>query len=246
MSDLNLVNMLTENWSSYPLVLSVMFASFVGSSHCVAMCGPVTILLKKNNGNIHLYNLGRLITYLFLGFIAGTIGKEFLNSHYSLVSLISTILISGVVISLGLNLVFRKNAGLHMPNAYSFLFSNALKWIFGINTYIRSLILGMINGFIPCGWLYVFVIASITLKSSIMGALLMFFFWVGTVPALTFLSIVSNRIFKILPANYIRIAGVLLIMAGLFTLLNSFIPGDDIHDHGHKISMIENTELWGD
>ena len=152
MSDLNLFNMLTESWSSYPLVIAVMFASFAGSSHCMAMCGPVAILLKKNKGNIHLYNFGRLVTYVFLGFVAGTIGKEFLNSHYGWVSTISTVLISTIIIYLGLNLVLKKNAGLHLPNIYSFLFSNSLQWIFRLNVYIRSLLLGIINGFIPCGW----------------------------------------------------------------------------------------------
>lgn len=241
MSDLNLFNMLTESWSSYPLVIAVMFASFAGSSHCMAMCGPVAILLKKNKGNIHLYNLGRLVTYVFLGFVAGTIGKEFLNSHYGWVSTISTVLISTIIIYLGLNLVLKKNAGLHLPNIYSYLFSNSLQWIFRLNVYIRSLLLGIINGFIPCGWLYVFVLASVTLKSSFMGALLMLFFWVGTVPSLTFLTIISTRVINLLPGNYIRIAGVILILAGLFNLAINLVPVDNMHLHGHKVSVYEKN-----
>jgi len=241
LSDLNLFNMFTENWSSYPLVIAVMFASFAGSSHCMAMCGPVAILLKKNKGNIHLYNFGRLVTYVFLGFVAGTIGKEFLNSHYGWVSTISTVLISTIIIYLGLNLVLKKNAGLHLPNIYSFLFSNSLQWIFRLNVYIRSLLLGIVNGFIPCGWLYVFVLASITLKSSFMGALLMFFFWVGTVPSLTFISIVSEKVFNYLPRNYVKFAGVLLILAGLFNLIINFVPMDDTHHQGHNISMYKKN-----
>lgn len=241
MSDLNLLNMLTEGWGAYPLVFAVMFASLVGSSHCVAMCGPVTILLKKNMGSVHLYNIGRLVTYIFLGIVAGKVGKEFLNSHYGLISLISTILISAVIIYLGFKLILNKNAGLHLPNAFSFLFSKRLKWLYGINTNIRSFIIGIINGFIPCGWLYVFVLASITLKSSFLGAVLMFFFWVGTVPALTFLSIFSNRALKILPINYIRVAGVILVVAGVFNLAVNLMPGDSNHHDGHQLSMYEKT-----
>ena len=84
MSDLNLFNTITAGWSSYPLVIAVMIASIAGSSHCISMCGPVSILLKNNRGNIHLYNLGRLLSYLLLGFVAGTVGKEFLNNNLGL------------------------------------------------------------------------------------------------------------------------------------------------------------------
>lgn len=241
MSDLNLFNMLTADWSAYPLVIAVVFASLAGSSHCVTMCGPVSILLKNNRGNIHLYNFGRLITYLLLGFIAGTVGKEFLNSHFGLVSVISTIIISSVIIYLGIKLVLNKNAGLHLPNAFSFLFGKRLKWINSLNSSIRSLIIGMINGFIPCGWLYVFVLASITLKSSFMGAALMFFFWLGTVPALTLLPIFSDRALRIVPVKYIRVAGVLLILTGVFNLMYNLSPADHSHHHGHKISKYETT-----
>lgn len=236
MSDLSLFNILTDNWSSYPLVIAVMFASIVGSSHCISMCGPVSILLKNNRGNIHLYNLGRLFSYLLLGFVAGTVGKEFLNSNLGWISILSTVLISAVIIFLGFKLVINKNAGLYVPNAFSFLFSNRLRWLKGLNEKLRSLIIGVINGFIPCGWLYVFVLASITLKSSLMGAALMFFFWVGTVPALTFLPVVSERLFRLLPKNIIRAAGVLLIFAGVFNLMINILPAEGNHHHGHKIS----------
>lgn len=241
MSDPNLISMLTSDWGAYPLVFAVIFASLAGSSHCAAMCGPVSVLLKNNRESIHFYNLGRLITYLLLGFIAGTVGKEFLNSHYGWISGISTLIISSVIIYLGLKLLLNKNAGLHLPNAFSFLFSRRLKFLNGLNRNIRSLIIGIINGFIPCGWLYVFVLASITLKSSLMGAVLMFFFWLGTVPAMTFLPLFSDRALRLLPVKYIRVAGVILILAGVFNLMINFLPADNVHHHGHKISKNEIT-----
>ena len=241
MSDPNLLNMLTAEWGAYPLVLAVMFASILGSSHCVTMCGPITILLKNNRGSIHIYNIGRLITYLFLGVAAGYAGEQFLNSHHGYISIVSTVLISSVIIYLGLKLILNKNAPLHIPNAFSFLFSNRLKWLNSLNTNVRSLILGLINGFIPCGWLYVFVLASITLKSSFMGAVFMFFFWLGTVPALTFISSFSGRLLKILPVNYLRVAGVVLLAAGVFNLAVNFLPGEPDHHIVHKISMKEKN-----
>ena len=121
------------------------------------------------------------------------------------------------------------------------MLSRRLKWINGLNRNVRSLIIGIINGFIPCGWLYVFVLASITLKSSLMGAALMFFFWLGTVPAMTFLPVFSERIFRVLPSKFVRAAGVILILAGVFNLMVNFLPADNHHHHGHKVSKYEKT-----
>ena len=235
MSDLNLLNTLTENWSNYPIAISVLIASVIGSSHCVTMCGPISILLKKSNGNIHFYNLGRLITYLFLGFVAGLFGEKFINNHYGTVSLVSTALITLVLIYIGVNLLRNKRNGIHIPNIYSIILSKPLKWIFLLNRYLRSLILGIINGFIPCGWLYVFVIASITLKNSFEGSLVMFFFWLGTVPSLTFLSLISNRTLNYLPQNLGKLAGIILILAGLFNIFVNFTPNNKINPHKHHI-----------
>lgn len=242
MSDLNLLSSLTDGWQGYSVALAVLFASIAGSTHCITMCGPIAILLKKNNSNIHLYNIGRLITYLLLGFIAGLLGEAFLNNHYGAISIISTVIISVVLIYLGLNLVRNKSAGLHLPNFYSLVLARPLGWIFRLNVYIRSVLLGIINGFAPCGWLYIFVLASITLKNSYHGALLMFFFWLGTVPSLTFLSYISKMMLDFLPGNITRVAGLILLFVGLFNLIINFVPMDDrnMHNHiGHTMSVKE-------
>lgn len=243
MSDPNLLNGLINGWQGYSITLAVLIASVAGSTHCIAMCGPIAVLLKKNDGNIHLYNIGRLITYIFLGFVAGTFGEAFLNSHYGVISIFSTIIISAVLVYLGFNLIRNKSAGLHVPGYYTLILTRQLRWVFKLNIYIRSLLLGVINGFAPCGWLYVFVLASVTLKNSYQGALLMFFFWLGTVPTLTFFSYVSNRMMNFLPRNITRIAGFILLFVGLFNLIVNFIPLDEgnMHKHkGHSISLNKN------
>ena len=120
-----------------------------------------------------------------------------------------------------------------MPSFYTFLMTRPLGWIFKLNIYIRSLTLGIVNGFAPCGWLYVFVLASVTLKNSYQGALLMFFFWLGTVPSLTFLSYASERILNLFPKNITRIAGLILVFVGLFNLIVNFFPAEGLNKHNH-------------
>ena len=244
MSDPNLLNTLTENWQGYSVIFAVLFASIAGSSHCITMCGPLAILLKKNKGNIHLYNIGRLITYVLLGFTAGLLGDSFLNSHYKTLSLIASVLLSTVLIYLGISLFRNKGATIRLPGIYSLFFNGPLGWTLKLNRYLRSLLIGIINGFLPCGWLYIFLIAALSLKSSYQGAVLLFFFWLGTVPSLTFLSYFSARVFKILPINTVRVAGVILLFVGLFNLIINFIPDEGVslhHHHSHVISESENN-----
>ena len=170
------------------------------------------------------------------------LGEAFLNNHYGVISGVSTIVISAVLIYLGINLIRNKTSGLHLPSFYSLILTKPLGWIFRLNIYLRSLLLGIINGFAPCGWLYVFVLASITLKNSYHGALLMFFFWLGTVPSLTFLSYLSNRVFNFLPRNITRIAGLILLFIGLFNLIVNFFPADDLNPHNHKGHTVSVNE----
>ena len=249
MSDLNLLNeLMAEGLQGYSITLAVLIASIVGSTHCIAMCGPVAILLKKNRGNINLYNIGRLITYLLLGFVAGLFGEAFLNSHYETISIVSATVISAVLIYLGFNLIRNKGTGLHMPGFYRVVLTKPVGWILTLNIHIRSLLLGIVNGFAPCGWLYVFVLASVTLKSSYHGAVLMFFFWLGTVPSLTFLSYLSDRMLGLFPRNVVRIAGVILLFVGLFNLIVNFVPteGHSSHNHkGHEMPVTEKNSSGG-
>src|SRR6185503_12294429 len=64
------------------LLLSILAASLLGSVHCAAMCGGF-VCLYAGTGTTHdvrvrphaAYNLGRLASYLFLGALAGSVGR---------------------------------------------------------------------------------------------------------------------------------------------------------------------------
>ena len=77
----------------------------------------------------------------------------------------------------------------------------------------------------------------------------MFFFWLGTVPSLTFLSYLSKKVFDYLPGNIVKVAGFILIFVGVFNLMINFIPtdGQSIHSHkGHALSVHEEMVREGE
>jgi len=64
------------------IILVGFFIGLLGSVHCIGMCGPIAIVIPTVKNNLILskfiYNLGRIFTYVFLGFFAGIIGMFFL------------------------------------------------------------------------------------------------------------------------------------------------------------------------
>ncbi|MBI2487481.1 MAG: sulfite exporter TauE/SafE family protein [Deltaproteobacteria bacterium] len=203
----------------------------------MSMCGPIAITVNNNNGYLGFYHLGRLLSYLFLGAIAGYFGEKLLASKYQVVSIASAILISIFLILSGYKLIRQKTLDLSFSKKLtSFLFIPA-KWARTQNPAVKSLTIGIVNGFLPCGWLYVFVLGSIATKDALYGAILLAIFWLGTIPALTVFAIFYKKFFYRFPSKLNQIAGIILVIVGLanITLLivNRLMPA--IHSAHHIV-----------
>jgi len=215
LSDLSHFNHLIGQWSYLPIPVGVFIASILGSSHCAAMCGPIAITTNNNNGGLGLYHFGRLLSYLLLGALAGYFGEKLLSSKYQVVSIASAILISAFLILSGYRLIRQRALDMFFFKKLTpFLFIPA-KWARTQNPAIGSFTVGILNGFLPCGWLYVFVLGSIATKDPIYGALLLATFWLGTVPALTIFAIFYKKFFNRLPKKINRFAGIILVIIGI-------------------------------
>ena len=213
MSDLTHFNHLISEWSFLSIPAGVFIASVLGSSHCVSMCGPIAVTV--NNGNAYLS-----LSYLLLGALAGFFGGVLLSSKYQVVSVASAVLISIFLIFSGYRLIRQKPLDLlfffKKPSPFLFILA---KWARAQNPAIKSLTIGIVNGFLPCGWLYVFVLGSIATKDPLYSAILLAIFWLGTVPALTVFSIFYKKILGRFPERLNRIAGVILVMIGLVNVI---------------------------
>nr|NIQ15424.1 hypothetical protein [Candidatus Dadabacteria bacterium] len=175
--------------------------------------------LKKNKYSLHLYNSGRLISYLSLGVLGGFLGSKFLDFNYSYISLAATVIISTFYMFFGYQLLVHKTLHLNLVKFFNFNYFKIANSISGKNKYAKSLTIGIINGLIPCGWVYIFLMGAISTKNIVLGATIMFFFWVGTLPALNFFPLIINRINNKMPNRYVAIAGVIIIMIGLSNIL---------------------------
>jgi len=183
------------------------------------MCGPIAVTVNNGNAYLSFYHLGRLLSYLLLGALAGFFGGVLLSSRYQVVSVISAILISVFLIFSGYRLIRQKPVDLFFVKKLSPLLFIPARWARAQNPAIKSLTIGIVNGFLPCGWLYVFVLGSIATKDPLYSAILLAIFWLGTVPALTVFSIFYKKILGRFPERLNRIAGVILVMIGLVNVI---------------------------
>lgn len=219
MSDLAHFNRLVSEWSFLSIPVGVFIASVLGSSHCVSMCGPIAITVNNESGYLGFYHLGRLLSYLILGALAGSFGGALLSSKYQIVSISSAVLISVFFIFTGYRLIRQKPLDLFFFKKLSPLLFTTARWARAQKPALKSLTIGAINGFLPCGWLYVFVLGSIATKEPLYSAVLLAVFWLGTVPALTIFPIFYRRVLGRLPRRLNQIAGVILVVVGLVNVL---------------------------
>lgn len=199
-------------------------ASLLGSSHCVSMCSPIAITVNNDNGYLSLYHFGRLLSYLLLGVLAGYFGEAFLSSRYPIVAGLSVSMISLFFILSGFRLIRQKPLDLVFSGKISNLLFIPFKWSLRQKPILKSFAIGIVNGFLPCGWVYIFVLGAITTKDTFYGALLLAIFWLGTVPALTVFPFFYKKTFSRFPKKINQFAGVVLILLGLAVIAIHVVP----------------------
>lgn len=170
------------------LIMAGLFYAFAGSLHCVGMCGPMVSLLPRNKNVLlsHiLYHCGRVLSYGILGALCGLMGQALVLQEFrGSVSLLAGLLMVGILCfnySRGKNsLDFKLPWQDKVQKVLKFLLANK-----SLDPVSSSFVFGVFNGFLPCGFLYVGLLAAAGTESLAGGWLLMICFGLGTIPALS-------------------------------------------------------------
>ncbi len=201
---------------------------FLGSFHCIAMCGPIALSLPvgKNSrtkfflGRI-FYNFGRIVTYSVLGIIVGYIGVAIFFAGFQQIFsiIIGTLIIFTAFLPSITSRITSKISLLTkihqtLRKFFSFLFQKqTLLSLFGI---------GIINGFLPCGFVYMALANAATFGNEIQGMIFLSGFGFGTLPMMFGVSLIGNvikeewrkKIFSLIPIGMV-ILGILFIVRGM-------------------------------
>lgn len=209
-----------------------IFAGFavgiLGSLHCVGMCGPIALAIPHKSTNKAaiavdnaFYNGGRIITYMVLGTILGLIGSAI--SFSGLQEKLSIVI--GVLM---LVLTFAPKIFKISGKANNFFYSAVGKLKTHFSTFLRKkgkvalFSLGLLNGLLPCGLVYVALAASLGIADYAGSMAFMAGFGLGTAPAMfavSFLGIFASaglrqKFTKLIPYG-VAVVAILMIMRGM-------------------------------
>jgi len=206
-----------ELWTAFLLGLA-------GSLHCAGMCGPLALALPQAGGGPAralagrlAYNFGRIVTYSAMGIVFGLLGRTAMLAGLQ----------RAISIALGLALL----VGVLVTRRFAL--SRPVVWLVSrLKTQFSALLrrrsvsamwaMGLLNGLLPCGLVYVAGLAAVTTGGVLAGALYMAVFGAGTLPMMLAIGFSGKlvppplrlRLLKAVPAM-VCLLGALLILRGM-------------------------------
>lgn len=209
------------------MVGAILVASLLGSLHCAGMCGAFVALATGDTKGWQpaaAYHGGRLISYITLGAIAGAAGT-LINIAGSLAGLqtAATILAGATMVGFGVVCLLRTQgvriSHLRLPLSWTRLVSRASGVAMNRPPVVRAGIIGLSTTFLPCGWLYAFVVTAAGTGSIFPGMLVMSIFWIGTLPALIVVGTGVRHLLGPIGKRAPLITSLLLVGVGMYTLV---------------------------
>jgi len=224
-------------------VLGIGFLmGFIGSVHCIGMCGPLTMALPFSQQksifkyiSMTLYHFGKILSYASLGLIVGLFGKQIfvIDSQQSLSIIIGMMMLIYVVwvYLVKINAQLNPLQFIQAPvlKALTALFKNKKLYVF--------IILGFLNGLLPCGMVYLALGSAMSTGQPFHAALFMAFFGMGTMPALLMVALGGQmlgfewrrKLQTALPV-FIMGMGVMLILRGMNLVIPLLSPHIEVNN----------------
>lgn len=207
--------------------LEGLVIGFLGGLHCIGMCGPLALAIPLKGTNAFLkvynslaYNLGRAITYAGIGALFGLVGSGLrMTGIQQWVSIAcGAIMILSVVLARLINV----NAILSKYNPFRLIgVQNKIASLLSKPNSFTTFFIGILNGFLPCGLVYVALAGALVSNSVAQSSLFMFAFGLGTLPYLFALILFGNTLktrftkaFNTILPIFIVILGILFILRG--------------------------------
>jgi sulfite exporter TauE/SafE len=216
-------------------LLTIISIAFLGSfGHCIGMCGGIvvaytTIKIEPTSSKVSksvahlLYSFGRVLTYTVLGAMFGALGGVATFSNYAN---------GGLLIFAGIAMVL---AGLSLMGKIKFLtliehsfssspiYKRAFKSVLNSKSNLSFFVLGMLNGLLPCGFVYFFAITAASTADPLYGALVMAIFGLSTIPAMFGLGFLTSLASAMSFRNMMMsLSSIAVILYGVYTIYNGY------------------------
>ncbi|MDX9791081.1 MAG: sulfite exporter TauE/SafE family protein [Candidatus Kapaibacterium sp.] len=200
----------------------------LGSFHCLGMCGPIAMAIPhRSTGKTGValeslvYNFGRVATYTIMGLLLGIIGAPLRLSGFQEYVSIAT----GILMLLFLIIPRKYYSGVNDIRFFGSIvkkIKSQFQQFFKSKSILSLFILGLLNGLLPCGLVYIALAGSFASGGIIESGLYMTAFGIGTVPMMALIYFSKNlltinfrkKLTKAIPYG-VAIVAVLMIMRGM-------------------------------
>jgi hypothetical protein len=208
------------------------FMGLIGSIHCIGMCGPLVMALPMSNQtnfqkwqSILLYHVGKITSYALLGVLLGLFG-----SHLPLYGVQENLsMVMGGIMVLYVIYVFVIKSRwtpkfLQFKRLYSFIVKR-MGYLFKSKNRAAFYLIGILNGLLPCGMVYVALTSALATQNIFYGGLIMAFFGLGTMPALIMVAIGGQYLGSVFRKKTQRLLPVFIFSMGIFLILRGMNLG---------------------
>lgn len=232
------------------LDLGMLFViGLLTSVHCIAMCGGInltqsTMAAKGGAGVVRsnlAYNIGRVISYTVIGGIVGGIGSVVSFSGALKGAVTVAVGIIMIVMALSMLGVFRplRKIPLHLPAGF-------YRELSGSAAGRSSLVIGLLNGLMPCGPLQSMQIYALSTGSILRGALSMLLFSLGTVPLMLGLGVFSGGLNRKKAGIMLTVSAILVFVMGIHMTENGLALSGISLASGSRNESAVMAEYFGD
>jgi hypothetical protein len=213
------------------ILLSALVLGLMGSFHCAGMCGPIAIALPLHGNTVPqkifggtLYNVGRTITYGIMGAIFGLLGQGI--QLIGIQQKISVIMGVVMIVSVLFPALF-KNQYRMDKSMFSFVakLKKRIGEMFSIRSFQSLFFIGMLNGLLPCGLVYMAIAGAIGTGNATEGTLYMVLFGFGTIPMMLTISLAGNFMSRAIIRKINKLIPVMVVVVGLLFILRGLSLG---------------------
>lgn len=200
-------------------------AGFLGSGHCLGMCGALVSGYFINSGKnkswlpYFAYQLTRISVYIAIGLLAASLGVVMVSSGiFGKFQSILQMLIGSIVIILAFGILglipWQGSIRLLPMNLLRKGYASARSKgpVFG------AMIAGFMNGLMPCPLTFAMYVEATSATSIVEGGALMLAFGAGTLPTMLFISFAFHRMGANIRGLMLKSAAIIMIFMGLNTI----------------------------
>ncbi|MDO4450859.1 MAG: sulfite exporter TauE/SafE family protein [Moraxella sp.] len=239
---------------NFALLIPALAMGFLGSPHCMGMCGGIVaafgISMKNLNPQkrgilIASYHVGRILSYMGLGLVATLVGETvlapFITGNALPRIILGLAIIFASLLMLGLPILNRlEKVGLGLWQALAPIRQKVLP----MDSIPKALSAGLLWGLLPCGMVYGALVMAVSISATsepMMGVLFMAMFGLGTIPMLALTGATLSWLQqKVKAFNLRRFSGAIMLISGILVMTHN---GGGHHNHHHAHTHDDTTHM---